>query len=113
MISSPKASRHQILRAQRCFLISCFAQPSSRFWGTKSKLKATGDHEVSNYYVLVSAPIFALVAVGHLVRIFKRWTVKIGPLAVPMSLSWAGLVIAAPFDLGLCKANNRPGNFSQ
>lgn len=50
---------------------------------------------MSNYYVAVSALIFALVAVGHLVRISKRWTVKIGPLAVPMSVSWAGLVIAA------------------
>ena len=63
--------------------------------GTKSTQEATGDHEVSNYYVAVSALIFALVAVGHLVRISKRWTVKIGPLAVPMSVSWAGFVIAA------------------
>jgi hypothetical protein len=50
---------------------------------------------VPNYYAAVSALIFALVAVGHLVRISKRWTVTIGPLAVPMSVSWAGLVIAA------------------
>ena len=63
--------------------------------GSKSTQEATGDHEVSNYYVAVSALIFALVAVGHLVRISKRWTVKIGPLAVPMSVSWAGFVIAA------------------
>ena len=40
--------------------------------GSKSTQEATGDHEVSNYYVAVSALIFALVAVGHLVRISKR-----------------------------------------
>ena len=49
---------------------------------------------MSNYYVAVSALLFALVAVGHLLRISKRWALKIGPLAVPMSVSWAGLVIA-------------------
>ena len=50
---------------------------------------------MSNYYVVISALIFALVAVAHLVRLIKRWTVHIGPYEVPMSLSWAGFLVAA------------------
>jgi hypothetical protein len=50
---------------------------------------------MSNYYAAISALIFALVALGHLLRIVKRWTVQIGPLAVPMSVSWIGLLITA------------------
>jgi len=50
---------------------------------------------MSNYYAAVSALIFALVALAHLVRIIKRWTVEIGPYEVPMAVSWVGLVVAA------------------
>ncbi len=50
---------------------------------------------MSNYYAVVSAVIFALVAVGHLVRLIKGWAAQIGPYSVPMSLSWVGLVVAA------------------
>ena len=50
---------------------------------------------MSNSYAIVSALIFALVAIGHLVRIFKRWTVQIGPYNVYMNISWAGLAVAA------------------
>jgi len=49
---------------------------------------------MSSYYAALSALIFAVVAVGHLVRILKQWTVQIGPRFVPMSLSGIGLVIA-------------------
>jgi hypothetical protein len=54
-----------------------------------------GEHKMSNYYAAVSALIFAVVALAHLGRILKQWTVQIGSLAVPMSVSWIGLVIAA------------------
>jgi len=50
---------------------------------------------MSHAYAAVSALIFAVVAIVHLIRIVKGWTVQIGPHAVPMSLSWIGLVIAA------------------
>jgi hypothetical protein len=48
-----------------------------------------------NYYAAVSALIFAVVAIVHLIRILRGWAVHIGPHSVPMSLSWIGLVIAA------------------
>jgi len=47
------------------------------------------------YYTAVSAFIFVLVAVGHLVRLFNQWAVRIGPFSFSMSLSWLGLVVAA------------------
>jgi hypothetical protein len=50
---------------------------------------------MSNYYAAISALIFVVVAIGHLIRLLNRWTVQLGPFSVPMSVSWAGLVIAA------------------
>jgi hypothetical protein len=49
---------------------------------------------MSNYYAAISALVFAVVAIGHLIRLLNRWTVQLGPFSVPMSVSWAGLVIA-------------------
>jgi hypothetical protein len=50
---------------------------------------------MSNYYAAVSALIFAVVAIAHLLRILRGWAVHIGSHSVPMSLSWIGLAIAA------------------
>ena len=50
---------------------------------------------MSNAYAAVSALIFAIVAVMHLVRIINRWSVVIGQYNVSMNISWAGLVVAA------------------
>jgi len=50
---------------------------------------------MSNHYAEVSALIFAMVAFGHLVRIIKRWAVQIGPISVPMSVSWVGFAFAS------------------
>ena len=46
-------------------------------------------------YVAVSALIFALVAIGHVVRLINRWTVAIGRYSVSMYVSWAALVVSA------------------
>jgi hypothetical protein len=45
-------------------------------------------------YASVTALIFALVAILHSWRIFKGWTVQIGPHPVSMNVSWVGLVVA-------------------
>jgi hypothetical protein len=42
---------------------------------------------MSHYYAAVSAFIFAIVAIAHLARLLERWTVQIGTLSVPMSVS--------------------------
>ena len=47
------------------------------------------------YYVALSALIFALVALVHLVRLAKRWPVQIGSLTIPITVSWIGFLIPA------------------
>jgi hypothetical protein len=50
---------------------------------------------MSNSYAAVSALIFAIVAIMHVVRIINRWPVAIGPYNISMNVSWAGLIVAA------------------
>ena len=50
---------------------------------------------MSNSYAIVSALIFALVAVGHVVRLVQGWSVVVGPYNVSMNVSWAALVVSA------------------
>ena len=50
---------------------------------------------MSNSYAAVSALIFAVVAIMHVVRLVNRRSVAIGPYSVSMNVSWAGLVVAA------------------
>jgi uncharacterized membrane protein YecN with MAPEG domain len=54
-----------------------------------------GENKMSNAYAAVSALIFTIVAVMHLVRIISRWSVVIGPRSISMNVSWTGLVVAA------------------
>ncbi len=50
---------------------------------------------MSNAYAAISALIFAVVAIAHVVRLIKRWTVQIGPYNVSMNVSWTALVVSA------------------
>ena len=50
---------------------------------------------MSHYYAAISALIFTLVTLGHLIRLLRQWTIQIGPLSVPMFVSWVGLIVAA------------------
>lgn len=42
-------------------------------------------------YIVVSAIIFALVAIAHLMRIAQGWQVQVGEMGVAMSVSWVAL----------------------
>ena len=48
---------------------------------------------MSNAYAAVSALIFTIVAVMHLVRIINRWSVVIGPNNISMNVSWIAFVV--------------------
>jgi len=50
-------------------------------------------------YIAISAIIFALVAIGHLVRIVQGWQVQLGDMGVAMSVSWVALVVSAALAL--------------
>jgi hypothetical protein len=45
-------------------------------------------------YLVVSAAIFALIAVIHLARAMQGWGVVFGPLAIPLWESWAASIVA-------------------
>jgi hypothetical protein len=46
-------------------------------------------------YALITALIFAFVAIMHGWRIYNNWPVTIGSHSISMNVSWAGLVVAA------------------
>jgi len=46
-------------------------------------------------YIAISAIIFALVAIGHVVRIVQGWQVQLGDIGVAMSVSWIALIVSA------------------
>jgi hypothetical protein len=50
---------------------------------------------MTKFYIAISAIIFAVVAVVHLVRIVQGWQIQLGDLGVAMSVSWAALVVSA------------------
>jgi hypothetical protein len=45
-------------------------------------------------FSMLAGAIFTLVALFHLIRIFKGWPIIIGDWSVPISLSWVGLAVA-------------------
>ncbi len=46
-----------------------------------------------NNYLYVSAAIFGIVALVHVVRALSGWAFQIGPMDVPVLASWVGFVI--------------------
>ena len=46
-------------------------------------------------YCVASGVLFALVAIAHLLRIVNGYSVQVDEFAVPMFVSWIGLVIPA------------------
>jgi len=45
-------------------------------------------------YLLISAVIFAVVCLGHLLRVIFNWPLVIDTYEVPMAVSWMGAVIS-------------------
>jgi len=50
-------------------------------------------------YLTISATVFAVVALAHLARALAQWPVQIGPIAVPLELSWPAAVIAGALSI--------------
>jgi hypothetical protein len=46
-------------------------------------------------YVAVSALIFVLVSLGHLVRLMEDWPVQVGPFSLPVWASAIALLVSA------------------
>ena len=50
-------------------------------------------------YCTLSATLFALVAVMHLVRAVNQWSFQLGPYSLPIWLSAVGGVVAASLSV--------------
>ena len=48
-----------------------------------------------NAYIAVSALVFSLVALLHILRLWEAWPVQIGPMSIPVWISWLGLAVGA------------------
>jgi len=46
-------------------------------------------------YCLVSGILFSIVAIAHLLRILNGMSVQVDDYAVPMAVSWVGLIVPA------------------
>ena len=45
-------------------------------------------------YMMVTATLFLVVALMHLLRIIFGWSVEIGSLSIPFWVSWLGVLVA-------------------
>jgi hypothetical protein len=45
-------------------------------------------------YLQISATLFGVLAVAHLLRLFRHWPVDLAGHAVPLWVSWIGLLLA-------------------
>ena len=50
-------------------------------------------------YCLISAAIFAIVALVHVLRAANHWVFQVGPLALPPWASWLGAMVAAGLSI--------------
>lgn len=44
-------------------------------------------------YLLVSAIVFGLIALLHLIRVFTHWSVQVGTVMFPLWGSWLAILI--------------------
>jgi hypothetical protein len=60
-------------------------------------------------YNTITAVLFLVVALVHLLRIIFGWSAQIGGVTVPMWASWLALVVAAALTYFGCRQNVRSG----
>jgi hypothetical protein len=50
-------------------------------------------------YLQVSSVLFGLIALGHLLRLWRHWSVDLAGHTVPLWASWLGLVLAGALSI--------------
>jgi hypothetical protein len=58
----------------------------------------------------VASILFALFAIGHLVRLINQTPVQVGSNQIPMGLSWVALIIAAILCIWLWRLSSGRGS---
>jgi hypothetical protein len=54
----------------------------------------------------IASLIFGLVAIFHVIRLFRHSAVTVGSHVVPMGLSWAGLIVGAVLCLWMWRLSS-------
>ena len=50
-------------------------------------------------YLQISGALFGLIALAHLLRLFRHWPIDLAGHMVPMWASWLGLVLAGALSI--------------
>jgi hypothetical protein len=50
-------------------------------------------------YLQISGALFGLIALAHLLRLFRHWPIDLAGHMVPMWASWLGLVLAGGLSI--------------
>ncbi len=50
-------------------------------------------------YLQISGGLFGLIALAHLLRLFRQWPIDLAGHMVPMWASWLGLVLAGGLSI--------------
>ncbi len=50
-------------------------------------------------YLQISGTLFGLIALGHVLRLFRQWPVDLAGYPLPLWVSWLGLVIAGGLSI--------------
>ena len=61
-------------------------------------------------YNTITAALFLVIAVTHLLRIIFGWSAQIGGLDIPVWVSWLAVVIAGALAYFGFRQNIRPGH---
>jgi hypothetical protein len=57
----------------------------------------------------VASVIFAIFAIGHLLRLINHAQVTVGPVTIAMGVSWIALIVAAILCVWLWQLSSRAG----
>ena len=50
-------------------------------------------------YLQISGTLFGLIAIGHLLRLFRHWPVDFAGHPLPLWASWTGLLLAGGLSI--------------
>jgi uncharacterized membrane protein YecN with MAPEG domain len=57
----------------------------------------------------VASILFAIFAIGHLVRLIKNLQVTVGTQTIPMGVSWIALIVAAILCIWMWRLSSQSG----
>ena len=57
----------------------------------------------------VASVVFGIFALGHLLRLINKAQVTVGPLTIPMGVSWIALIVALTLCVWLWRLASRSG----